>query len=112
MKAQFKPVGRIIFEIEGATTKDLFRQIAILDEVFSEPSCGICECPYHFVVRTVQANEFYELRCVNEKCRARLEFSQTKQGGGLFPRRKDPHGNRLPHDGWNIYTGGQPDAKQ
>ena len=41
-------------------------------------------------MRTVDDNEYYELRCMD--CGAKLAFGSMKKGGGLFPKRKDADG--------------------
>jgi len=91
--------GRISAELEGDSQRDLFAQIGKFQEVFEEDACSKCGHDHvRFVVRTVDDNQYYELRCSN--CGARLSFGANKQGGGLFPRRKDSDGSWLPDNGW------------
>ncbi len=91
--------GRISVEIEGDSQRELFAQINKFQEVFEEDVCGKCgDGKIKFVVRTVDDNQYYELRCAN--CGARLSFGANKKGGGLFPRRKDSDGKWLPDSGW------------
>lgn len=90
---------RIKVEIEGDSQRDLFDQISKFQEVFEEGICGKCgHEDVKFVVRTVEDNQFFELRC--KGCGARLSFGSMKKGGGLFPRRKDSEGSWLPDGGW------------
>jgi ribosomal protein L40E len=66
--------------------------------VFEETKCGKCGSEnLRFVVRTVDENEYFELRCMD--CGAKLAFGSMKKGGGLFPKRKDGD-NWLPDGGW------------
>tara|TARA_Y100000310_G_C20481014_1_gene714680 strand:- start:332 stop:667 length:336 start_codon:yes stop_codon:yes gene_type:complete len=91
--------GRISVELEAETQRDAFQQLSDFQEIFDEVSCGKCASEnLRFVVRTVDENQFYEIRCLD--CGARLEFGSMKQGGRLFPRRKDKEGNWLPDNGW------------
>ena len=98
--------GRVSVELEGDGQKDIFAQIARFQEVFEESKCGKCGSEnLKFVVRTVDDNEYYELRCAD--CGAKLAFGVHKKGGGLFPKRKDGD-SWLPNGGWvkwNSKTG-------
>lgn len=91
-------------EIEG-TTKDVFKQLAEFQEVFDERQCGVCQSEdIHFLVRTVEGNDFYELKC--RKCGAKLAFGQNKIGGGLFPKRKLADGSYdKEKKGWHTWQG-------
>jgi hypothetical protein len=90
--------GRMSTEIEGDSQRDIFAGIAEFQEVFEQSKCGKCGSEdIQFVVRTVDDNEYYELRC--RACGARLSFGAHKKGGGLFPKRKDGD-NWLPDGGW------------
>ena len=91
--------GRVSVELEAETQRDAFQQLSDFQEIFDETVCGKCASEnLRFVVRTVDDNQFYEIRCMD--CGARLEFGSMKQGGRLFPRRKDKEGNWLPDRGW------------
>jgi len=90
---------RITVEVEGDSQRDLFSEIGKVQEVFEQDTCGKCgNDDVKFVVRTVDDNQYHELRCVS--CGARLSFGANKKGGGLFPKRKDGEGNWLPDGGW------------
>ncbi len=85
------------FETEQ-TKKEVFQQLASVQEVFGNESCGKCKKRnLRFVVRTVDENDYHEIRCVS--CGAKLSFGANKKGGGLFPKRKDEDGY-LPDGGW------------
>ena len=88
-------------QVSGDTMKDVFTQLADLQEVFGITQCGKCENDdLQYTVRTVDDNDYYELRCKNLSCRARLSFGVNKKGGGLFPKRKDKDDKWLPDGGW------------
>ena len=91
--------GNIKGELSADDQKAIFNEIAKFQEVFEETVC--VKCGSHnvrFVVRTVDDNDYYELRC--RDCGARLAFGVNKKGGTLFPKRKDADGNWLPNNGW------------
>ena len=94
--------GRISVELEGDGQREIFEQISRFQEVFEEASCGKCGSDnIKFVVRNVDDNLYYELRC--QDCGARLSFGSHKKGGGLFPKRKDGD-NWLPDRGWGKWN--------
>lgn len=99
MKAKYKVGDKLEFELDGAGQKELFKEIANIQEIFGEAKCGVCESEnIKFVVRVVDDNEYYELRCMD--CGAVLGFGQHKKGGTLFPKRKDADGNYMKNNGW------------
>lgn len=104
MKLKFKPNDKLEFELEGAGQKEIFKELAMVQEIFSEKKCGVCQSEnIKFVVRVVDDNEYYELRCMD--CGAVLSYGQHKKGGTLFPKRKDADGKYLPNNGWYKWTG-------
>lgn len=91
--------GRLNVELSGDDQKMIFAEIAKFQEVFEESVCNKCGSDnVRFVVRNVDDNVYYELRCMD--CGARLSFGVNKQGGTLFPKRKDSDGNWFPDRGW------------
>tara|TARA_Y100001972_G_C7468702_1_gene238804 strand:- start:52 stop:384 length:333 start_codon:yes stop_codon:yes gene_type:complete len=107
MKVKFKPNDKLEFELEGAGQKEIFKELATVQEIFSEKKCGVCGSEnIKFVVRNVEGNDYYELRCMD--CGATLAFGQHKKGGTLFPKRKDENGNWLENGGWHKW---QKDSK-
>ena len=94
--------GRMNVEFESDQQRGIFEELAKFQEVFENSKCGKCGCEdLRFVVRTdADDNKYYELRCTNPKCRAKLAFGANKKGGGLFPKRKDADNNWLPDGGW------------
>lgn len=130
MKVQVKVSPTIIVEGEGDTMTEVFESLASLQEVFSNDECGICHKPARFIVREDdEKNKYYEMRCTNLSCRAKLQFGCTKKGGNLFPKvrwdslsegdqknRADQKAaaekNRgyLPAGGWYKWTGKRADG--
>ena len=112
------PMKICTVEIEGQNVKDLFRQIASLSEIFNEEKCGQCGgTEIRPNTRTVEKNkknyEYFEMVCLNPKCRARLSFGQKADGSGIFPTRKldangkpdRENGSYGQHNGWSKYRG-------
>jgi len=86
---------RMNVEIDSDSVKDTFKKLAEFQEVFDESSCTLCNNDdLQFVVRTVDGNDFYELKC--KKCSAKRAFGQHKSGGSLFPK-----------NGWHKWNGNQ-----
>lgn len=86
--------------IEGESQRDVFEAISSFQEVFEEDTCGKCGSQdIKYVTRNVDDNIYYELRCNNAGCRAKMAFGANKKGGSLFPKRKDGE-NWLPDGGW------------
>jgi ribosomal protein L40E len=107
MKLNYK-LGNLSVEFECDTPKEVFNQLSIFQEVFGETKCGKCGSEnLRFVVRVVDDNPYYEIRCMD--CGAKLAFGANKKGGGLFPRRKDAEGSWLPDNGWTKWN---PKTKQ
>ena len=103
MKAHIKSrTGRLLVEVEAKDVKGLFEQIADVTEVIdADECCGVCGSnAIRHRVREVETFKYYELVC---ECGARLQFGQLRDGGGLFPKRKDQHGNLLENRGWARY---------
>lgn|SRR3990167_6523999 len=92
---------------EGETQKDVFTNLANMQEVFGESKCGKCgSTELQFITRTVDDNNYYELRCkaylTEEKkfCGAKLSYGSHKKGDSLFPKRKDEEGKYKGKNGW------------
>jgi hypothetical protein len=85
MKVQFKVSDAIIIEAEGDNPKEVFAQLAEMQEVFQHSGCGMCKNKnIRFVVRTADKYEYPEMRCM--KCGARLSFG-NQEGGKMYPKR-------------------------
>jgi hypothetical protein len=103
MKLIYKANEKLQFEIEAEGQKEVFKELAIIQEIFSEDKCGLCNKDnIKFVVRNVDGNDYYELRC--QDCGAILSFGQHKKGGTLFPKRKDDNNEYLPNKGWHKWS--------
>ena len=101
MEAQYKTRdGRLLFKVDAENQKEIFKQIAVTQEVFeAETECGCCHSKeIRFRVRTVDKHDFYEVAC--GACGARFEFGQHKNGRSLFPKRRAEDGTLLPNRGW------------
>jgi len=86
MKCNFKVSDNLTFEVEGDTTKDVFQQLASVQEIFGHESPGDGDSVYS--VRTVDENDYYEI-VDSKNRRIKMQFGQTKKGNQLFPRRID-----------------------
>jgi hypothetical protein len=104
--------GQLQFEFDANGPKDLFLQRSIV-EMHDEEVCGCCKGPHiRCEVRTTkEGHTYYEMRCQNRLCGARLEFGQNKDMRNLFVKRSTyPDTN-----GWYVYQGeeqGQDEASQ
>jgi len=104
MKLRYKANNKLEFEVEGSGQKEIFKEIAAIQEIFGEDSCGLCgNNNVKFIVRNVDGNDYFELKCCDHKCGAILSFGQHKKGGTLFPKRKDENNSYLPNNGWHKW---------
>lgn len=98
--------GRMKVIIEAKTQPELFEQLAAFQEVFEDLECrrnGKSSDNIRFVVRNVDGNKYYELRCLDKDkdlFNAKLAFGKHKVGDTLFPKRKDDNDGWLPNEGW------------
>ena len=105
MKIHYRVNDKLSFELEADGQKEVFKELATIQEIFSESECGSCHKDnIKFVVRNVENNDYYELRCMEFGCGSTLGFGQHKKGGTLFPKRKDDAGHYLPNKGWYKWT--------
>ncbi len=103
MKLRYKVGEKLEFELEGAGQKEIFKELAAIQEIFGEEACGVCGSKnIKFIVRNIENNDYFELRCSD--CSAILAFGQHKKGGTLFPKRKDDEGHYLPNKGWHKWV--------
>lgn len=110
MKVLYKASDKLTFELEGSGQKEIFKELAVIQEIFAEEKCGLCSSSnLKFIVRNVEGNDYYELRC--SECGAILAFGQHKKGGTLFPKRKDDNGTILPNKGWHKWSKEHSDHK-
>src|ERR1022692_1171417 len=95
--------ARLTFEFESENDKTLVTQLAHIQEVFEEETCGCCKSErIRFDVREFDGNFYYKLLC--DDCGATLDFGQHKTGDTLFVKRfeKDTR-EALPNRGWYQY---------
>lgn len=96
--------GRINVGFEGEGQRQVWEQLADFQEVFEEAVCGKCGSEnLRFVVRDVEDNKYYELRCLERNCNSRLSFGCNKNGKSLFPKRKDDTGKYKGDNGWTKW---------
>ena len=106
MNVKYKIGDKLEFELDGAGQKELFKELAAIQEIFGEETCGLCGSKnLKFIVRNVEGNDYFELRCGD--CGAILAFGQHKKGGTLFPKRKDDNNNWLANRGWHKWQKNQ-----
>lgn len=107
MKVLYKASDKLTFEVDGSGQKEIFKELAMLQEIFGEKQCGLCKnTDLKFICRTVEGNDYYELKCT--ACGGILSFGQHKKGGTLFPKRKSDTNEYLPNYGWYKWS---PDGK-
>ena len=100
--------GDLSIEIEGKDVKDLFMQVAMIQDAFdAETQCGLCASEdLRYQVRVVGKYTYYEQIC--RKCGAKFAFGQHQgDKGTLFPRRKDKE-KVLPNRGWTKWNEADP----
>jgi len=95
--------GRLEFRFQAETDKVAFATVASIASIFElDSACGHCGSkaivPEH---RNAGGYEYYSLRC--RDCLSQLDFGQLRDGGGLFPKRKDKDGRKLSDGGWHFW---------
>lgn len=101
LKARYAPRTDLEIEIESGSVKDLFGQLAVVAEIFSEPSCGACNSQSIIPIvrkskdKKGKEHTYFEYKC--QRCNARLAFGQSLDKENLFPKRKitDADGNEV-----------------
>ena len=87
-----KTIGSATFTVEGETTLDLFKELAALQEAFSEDKCGKCgkenlKYVWRVSEKDGETYPYQDLVCQNKTCLAKLHFGVSKKGGNLYPKR-------------------------
>jgi hypothetical protein len=104
MKVRYQTANaRLTFEFESENDRTLVTNLAHIQEIFEESSCGCCKKEnIRFDVREFDGNHYYKLLC--DDCGATLDFGQHKAGNTLFVKRfeKDTR-EPLPNRGWYLY---------
>lgn len=80
-------VNIVVQPNETGGSKEVFKKLAEIQDTFEDDKCGKCGSDnLKYSVRTVEDNEFYELRC--KKCKAKLSFGTSKaEPNKLYPKR-------------------------
>src|SRR5687768_9405163 len=87
MQVQVKH-GNLVGVCEGSTPHEVFKQIAEFQETFEDSVCGLCgNGNLKYVHRNVDANDFYELICLDPKCKGKLRFGTSKEDKKMYPKR-------------------------
>tara|TARA_R100000306_G_C4360523_1_gene135012 strand:+ start:808 stop:1164 length:357 start_codon:yes stop_codon:yes gene_type:complete len=107
MKVVYAPKKDIRIEFETSNVKELFENMASLQEVLAQPTCEKCGSEWIFQVRNVADGKktytYYELKCTSHTCGASLAFGSHSEGDTLFPKRyEEVNGEKkfLPDKGW------------
>ena len=63
MKATYQTAnGRLTFEFEAESNKEMVSQLAHIQEIFEEPACGCCKSDrIRFDLREFDGNKYYKL---------------------------------------------------
>lgn len=117
MRVSFRASKLCTVTGEGATQKEAFEDLAANMEPFTINCCGVCKNDNIIpVVRKVGKFTYYEMRCKDYKCKARLSYGQSTENGALYPRKKyhENHpsvksgkaevGTWIPNEGWEQYV--------
>ena len=77
--------GKFVVEFTSSNQKDLFKEIAEFEEVFTLNHCCVCgNSEIVHRVRHIDGNDYYELFC--PKCFKTFSFGQNKKAPTLFPK--------------------------
>lgn len=117
MKATIKVTPNLSIDVEADSAKAVFEGISDAQATFEDSECGACKGKdIKYVVREVEDNKFYEIHCMNYKCRAKICYGHSKDGKKMYPKRyevdgkgkakKDKDGKSiyLPNNGWVKYV--------
>ena len=75
--------NRLQVEIEAESQRELFAELNKFQEVFENDVCGKCKGEdIQYVVRTVDDNQYYELKCGS--CGQSLLLDRTRKVGVYF----------------------------
>ncbi len=73
MKITYKISDKMQCEIEEDGQKEIFKKLSSIQEIFGEAECGLCKCTnLRFAVRSVEGNDYYELKCTKWGARLAL----------------------------------------
>jgi DNA-directed RNA polymerase subunit RPC12/RpoP len=97
MEATFKVKEGLVFKVEDKTETGIFEQLAGLQDVFGETTCGLCgKHNLRFAVRRVEDSNYYEVQC--QDCGGKLALSKNKKGETLYSVRKLKNGLPAKYD--------------
>jgi hypothetical protein len=103
IKAKVK-IGEDWFEVEATDQKKMHEELSSLYDVFDNSCCKRCNSKAIPVTREVDSNVYYEWRCTNSKCRAKLSMGCHKTSPTLFPKRMSEDGKYHQYSGWKVWS--------
>ena len=85
-----KTIGSTTFTAEGETTLEIFKELAALQEAFSDDHCEKCKGTNLKYVCRVSTKDgetypFQDLVC--QSCSSKLHFGLSQKGDNLYPKR-------------------------
>lgn len=121
MKLKYRSIcGRFEVDFDEPDNQSMFEKIAAFQEVFeSDTNVSIDgnEVPVKDIklrVRGSGDNKFYEAVYTGSNKRLmgyRLDYSCSKDGSVIFPKRKGKDGAVIPNNGWYKYVAAEPVEK-
>lgn len=107
MRVQFRLNDQFTFELEGATTKDIFEKVAEVSDVFDNPPPGNSKPRYQVRKVTKDKKEYTYYEAYDPKTRGKLAYGVYQDGSGLFPKKYDKDkGEWIENNGYAVYKGG------
>ena len=104
MKCTYQTRSGLTFEVEGTDEKEVIQQLAKIQEVFGNDTCGACKkTNVRFVYRKSGKYKYYEVQC--QDCKCKLAFGQLEEDTSPFPKRRDHKTKEwLANNGWVKYV--------
>lgn len=106
MEVEYKISPTLIVKIKSESMASLFEQIHAVNDSLKPEPCGKCKSESIHVVRNSGGNNFYELVCTNNQCRAKLSLGiENNESKKLYKKRTetDKDGRVIKKDGKTVY---------
>lgn len=98
------PSKRLTFTFDEPNRRGIVQRIAEIQELFDESVCGLCGADICFERREAKGYVFFNMRCLNPKCRAQLDIGENKEHTKIWVKRWDKEKKcEMPARGWHIY---------